>query len=140
MGLKEGQAKMSKSDPNSAIFMEDTREDVIRKIKKGYCPEKIVEENPILDYCKYIIFPALGEMTIKREEKNGGTVCYKTYEKLEEDYIKGDLHPNDLKPSVSASINDLLQPVRDHFNNDPYAKKLLETIKGWQKEIDVKKE
>jgi hypothetical protein len=29
--------------------------------------------------------------------------------------------------------------VRDHFANDPYAKKLLETIKGWQKEIDAKK-
>lgn len=131
---------MSKSDPNSAIFMEDTREDVIRKIKKGYCPEKIVEENPILDYCKYILFPALGELTVKREEKNGGTVSYKTYVKLEEDYIKADLHPNDLKPTVSAAINDLLQPVRDHFSNDPYAKKLLETIKGWQKEIDAKKE
>lgn len=35
MGLKQGQAKMSKSDPDSAIFMEDTVEDVNRKIKKG---------------------------------------------------------------------------------------------------------
>lgn len=40
MGLKEGQAKMSKSDPDSAIFMEDTVEDVNRKIKKAFCPEK----------------------------------------------------------------------------------------------------
>ena len=37
MGLKQGQVKMSKSDPNSAIFMEDTREDVVRKIKKSFC-------------------------------------------------------------------------------------------------------
>ena len=43
---------MSKSDPDSAIFMEDTIEDVNRKIKKSFCPEKIVEGNPILDYCK----------------------------------------------------------------------------------------
>ena len=28
MGLKEGQEKMSKSDPDSAIFMEDTAADV----------------------------------------------------------------------------------------------------------------
>jgi hypothetical protein len=28
MGLKEGQEKMSKSDPESAIFMEDTAADV----------------------------------------------------------------------------------------------------------------
>ena len=37
-GLKEGQEKMSKSDPDSAIFMEDTVEDVKRKLKKAYCP------------------------------------------------------------------------------------------------------
>ena len=34
MGLKEGQEKMSKSDPDSAIFMEDTEADVKRKIKQ----------------------------------------------------------------------------------------------------------
>ncbi|CAM9693071.1 unnamed protein product, partial [Ectocarpus sp. 13 AM-2016] len=33
-GLKEGQAKMSKSDPDSAIFMEDTAADVKRKVRK----------------------------------------------------------------------------------------------------------
>jgi tyrosyl-tRNA synthetase len=32
MGLKEGQEKMSKSDPDSAIFMEDAAEDVKRKV------------------------------------------------------------------------------------------------------------
>jgi tyrosyl-tRNA synthetase len=37
-GLKQGQAKMSKSDPDSAIFMEDSREDVARKINNAYCP------------------------------------------------------------------------------------------------------
>jgi tyrosyl-tRNA synthetase len=63
-GLKEGQAKMSKSDPDSAIFMEDTLEDVNRKIKKSFCPEKIVASNPILDYCKNIIFPSFQTYTI----------------------------------------------------------------------------
>ncbi len=32
---------MSKSDPNSAIFMEDAREDVDRKIKKAFCPPQV---------------------------------------------------------------------------------------------------
>src|SRR5690606_13885830 len=42
LGLKQGQAKMSKSDPDSAIFMEDTYEDIQRKIRKAYCPPKEV--------------------------------------------------------------------------------------------------
>merc|ERR1712083_889558 len=83
MGLKEGQTKMSKSDPNSAIFMEDTRESVIAKVKKAYCAPQVVEENPILDYCKHIIIPALGALKINRKEEHGGAKTYTTYEELE---------------------------------------------------------
>lgn len=64
MGLKEGQEKMSKSDPDSAIFMEDTSEDLKRKIKKAYCPPQIAEKNPILDYVKHIILGYYGKFEI----------------------------------------------------------------------------
>ena len=40
-GLLEGPEKMSKSDPNSAIFMEDSEGDVNVKIKKAYCPPQV---------------------------------------------------------------------------------------------------
>jgi tyrosyl-tRNA synthetase len=131
-GLKEGQTKMSKSDPDSAIFMEDKEDDVRRKIKKAFCPERIVEGNPILDYAKNIIFERFGTFTIKRDSKNGGDRLYETYKDLEADFVAGGLHPVDLKVNVADAINQLLQPVRDHFEKDPYAKKLLETIKMWQ--------
>merc|ERR1719215_976828 len=39
-GLAAGQAKMSKSNPDSAVFMEDTPADVERKIRMAYCPAK----------------------------------------------------------------------------------------------------
>lgn len=39
-GLKAGQAKMSKSDPDSAIFMEDTKADIERKLSQAYCPKE----------------------------------------------------------------------------------------------------
>ena len=48
--------KMSKSNPDSAIFMLDTKADIKRKINKAWCPQKQVTENPVLEYCKYIIF------------------------------------------------------------------------------------
>ncbi len=38
----QGQEKMSKSDPNSAIFMEDTEQEVKTKIKKAFCPPQQV--------------------------------------------------------------------------------------------------
>ncbi len=63
---------MSKSNADSAIFMEDTVEEVKKKIKKAFCPERIIEANPILDYCKNIIFGARNELTVIRSEENGG--------------------------------------------------------------------
>jgi tyrosyl-tRNA synthetase len=71
-GLIEGQEKMSKSNPDSAIFMEDTVEDVNRKIKKAFCPPGVIELNPILDYCKNIIFGAADSITVIRNAQNGG--------------------------------------------------------------------
>ena len=66
-GLIEGQQKMSKSNPDSAIFMEDSVKDVEKKIKKAFCPEKIVQGNPILDYCENIIFGLRDSLSIMRK-------------------------------------------------------------------------
>lgn len=71
-GLIEGQQKMSKSNPDSAIFMQDSAKDVQKKIKKAFCPEKIVENNPILDYCKNILFKCRDSITVTREKEHGG--------------------------------------------------------------------
>ena len=42
------------------------------KIKKAYCPPKIVEGNPCLEYIKYIIFPWFNEFRVERSAENGG--------------------------------------------------------------------
>ena len=39
-GLKKDQLKMSKADLMSAIFMEDSEEDVNIKIKGAFCPDR----------------------------------------------------------------------------------------------------
>jgi len=44
------------------------------------------------------------------------------------------LHPNDLKPAVAKAINELIEPVRRHFETNPQAKALLKTIEGYKKE------
>jgi tyrosyl-tRNA synthetase len=48
--LKKVQSKMSKSDPDNALFMEGTKTDVIRKTNKACCPESQVQGNPCIDY------------------------------------------------------------------------------------------
>lgn len=124
--------KMSKSKPDSAIFMDDSEEDIKRKMKKAYCPEGIIVENPILEYCKYIIFEKFDEFKIERPEKFGGNLTYTNYNDLERDFSEKKLHPMDLKNAVGRYINELLKPVREHFEKDQHAKALLEKVKSYE--------
>ncbi|MDP4011045.1 MAG: tyrosine--tRNA ligase [Candidatus Roizmanbacteria bacterium] len=124
--------KMSKSNPDSAIFMTDTKDDIRRKIGKAWAPEGVIEENPILEYCKYIIFESFDELRISRPDKFGGTATYKSYHELEQDYASKALHPMDLKSAVIEILNELLTPVRKHFEENEEAKKLLEQVKTYQ--------
>jgi len=113
------ESKMSKSKPDSMISIHDTSDDVKNKIRKAYCPEKQIIGNPILEICKYIIFPELKEekFIIERPEKYGGNLEFKTYEELENEYIKG-LHPLDLKNSTIRYINNILDPIRIYFEKN----------------------
>ncbi|CAH8264652.1 unnamed protein product [Arabidopsis lyrata] len=131
-GLQQGQEKMSKSDPLSAIFMEDEEAEVNVKIKKAYCPPKIVQGNPCLEYIKYIILPWFDEFTVERNEEYGGNKTYKSFEEIAAEYESGELHPGDLKKGLMNALNKILQPVRDHFKTDARAKNLLKQIKAYR--------
>ncbi len=126
--------KMSKSNPDSAIFMTDSSADIARKINKAYCPEKQVTENPVLEYANYLIFndPAFkGPLRIERPEKFGGNAEYATFAALATDYASGKLHPADLKKSVAAEIDARVKPVRDHFEKNAKARGLLEQVQSF---------
>jgi len=73
-------------------------------------------------------------VTIKTDDGEENKL-YTSYAEIEKDFMSGYLHPSDLKKAVATAINKILQPVRDHFTNDPYARNLLETIKRWQEEL-----
>ena len=120
--------KMSKSNPDSAIFMLDSPEDIKRKINKAYCPPNDINENPVLEYCKYIIFELIDVFQVKRPEKYGGDVSYNTFDELEKDYKEGRLNPPDLKPTVSKYLIQLLKPIQKTIKEDPQTKKLHEYV------------
>ncbi|MEF8847951.1 MAG: tyrosine--tRNA ligase [Candidatus Thermoplasmatota archaeon] len=112
--------KMSKSKPDSMISLHDKPEEVNRKIKKAYCPKKEVRGNPILEICKYIIFPDLKEKSflIERPERFGGNLEFNAYNELEKEYQK-ELHPLDLKKATSKYLNEILEPVHNFFERKP---------------------
>lgn len=124
-------AKMSKSKPDSAVFIHDSPEEIKRKVMGAFAPEGEVEYNPILDWTKYLIFYDLASqgptLQIQRDPKYGGDLTYSSYEDLEKDYAEKKLHPQDLKTAVAEWLIKKLEPARIYFE-DPKRKEALEEI------------
>ena len=124
--------KMSKSTPDSAIFMNDSEEEIQRKIKRAYCPIGVVEENPILEYCKYIIFEKFKTLKVERPKKFGGNLEFNSYEELKTAFSQKKLHPMDLKQGVAGYLNKLIDPVRKKLDKNKTAQRLAEEIKTFK--------
>ncbi len=121
--------KMSKSKPESSIFIHDKPEDIRRKLKKAYCPPRQEKFNPVLEINKYILFTREGfQLIVERPEKYGGTVVYDSYERLLDDYMNGRLHPADLKKATAEALIELLNPIRERLLSDKEAMALLEEM------------
>ncbi|MDE1763104.1 MAG: tyrosine--tRNA ligase [Thaumarchaeota archaeon] len=106
-------SKMSKSKSSSGIFIHDTDEEIGLKFKKAWCPEGIVEKNPVLEIFRYVIFHQFSEIVIERPEKFGGNVRYTGYKQLEKDFAEKKLHPSDLKTAAGKYVSDIIRPIRE---------------------------
>ncbi|MGY5151270.1 MAG: tyrosine--tRNA ligase [Candidatus Nitrosopumilus sp. bin_6a] len=118
--------KMSKSDPNSGIFVHNTDDEIRKKISKAWCEEANIENNPLLEISKTVIFHEFDEIKVERPEKFGGNVSYTNYKQLEKDFVEKKLHPGDLKQTVGNYLVKIISPIREKLNlND----ELSEAIK-----------
>ncbi|OYT57339.1 MAG: tyrosine--tRNA ligase [Desulfurococcales archaeon ex4484_217_2] len=119
-------AKMSKSKPYSAIFIHDSPDEIRSKIRKAYCPPKVVENNPVVEIAKYILFVKENfVLHIERPPKYGGPLDIYSYDELEKLYKEGKLHPLDLKNAVAEALIKYLEPVRKYFEINKEAHELL---------------
>lgn len=123
-------SKMSKSKPKTCIFVHDTKEEIAAKIRSAFCPAKVVVNNPVLDYCKHLIFRKFKSMKVERSPKFGGPIEFHSYADLEKAFREGKLHPEDLKNSVADYIDTMVKPIREHFEKNKRARELFETIKA----------
>jgi len=122
-------AKMSKSKPETCVYIYDSSQEIKQKIGRAFCPEKTIEFNPIMDICKYIIFRERKTFLIERPAKFGGTVEFESYQELSKAYRSGQLHPQDLKNAVAEELATILESVRRYFEKNKEAKECLDSVK-----------
>ncbi len=112
-------AKMSKSKPENNILIHDEPEVIGKKIQRAFCPPKVVDGNPILEYYRILVFENREPITLKRDPKYGGDAEVPNYEQLERLYASGKIHPQDLKSNMSRILSQKLEPVREYFKRNP---------------------
>jgi len=123
-------AKMSKSRPESAIFIFDSPEEINEKIRKAFAPPKEIEYNPVLDIVKYIVFRERDQLVVSRSSKFGGDVTYGSYEEVERAYSAGQLHPADLKVAVADFLIERLRPAREYFSRNKEARETVKFLRN----------
>lgn len=121
-------AKMSKSVPDSAIFIHESEEEIKRKIGKANCAPKVVEGNPIVQYAEMLVLRDKA-LKIERPAKFGGDLEIANSAQLRSEYSEGKLHPMDLKNAVARELSSMLRPAREYFGKHYEYLKEMEKIR-----------
>ncbi|MFB6145461.1 MAG: tyrosine--tRNA ligase [Candidatus Nanohaloarchaea archaeon] len=119
-GLTGG--KMSASKASSKIGIHDSEQEVLDKVNEAYCPQGELDDNGVMEYARYLVFPILEakdeSFVVERPEKYGGNIEYSNYQELEEQFLNEDLHPQDLKKAVGKYIYEALQPIQNRLEGE----------------------
>lgn len=118
VSLKGPGVKMSASIPESRVLVHDSEEIIKKNINNAYCPLGIVQDNPILQLTKFIVFGVKSKFKIERDKKFGGDVAFNDYESLEKEFVNKKIHPSDLKNALSKELIDIFKKVRNYFEKN----------------------
>jgi tyrosyl-tRNA synthetase len=120
--------KMSKSKPETAIFIHDPEEEIREKIRSAFCPPGEAEFNPVLELSRLIIFRDRREGFEVVNRKTGERRMFESYPQLEEAYRRREVHPLDLKEAVADELARILEPARRVFL-EGHGRTLLEELR-----------
>jgi len=107
--------KMSSSEGN-LISLEDDEAGVEKKLRKAFCPERDVTDNPVLQLMEFHVFPRVEKVRVERPAKFGGVLEYSSFDSLKADYAEGKIHPADLKDTTARYLNEIIEPARAKLN------------------------
>jgi len=116
--------KMSKSDPNGALLLHDTLEQVQKKMRKAYLdPED--EHSPVYELAEHVVFPEFGHIQVTPNPKFGEPSTWNDLESFKSAVMNGTLHPFDAKMGVAAGVAAGLSAIAEHFEKHPEAYKTM---------------
>lgn len=116
--------KMSKSDPNSGIFISDSDEAIESKIKKSWCELGKVYDSPLTNIVESIILPKLKVIKIETRSEKLVFDNYDTFQRSMEK--REEIHPADLKDAIAASLIEIISPLREKLRLDDEIENIIQ--------------
>jgi len=107
------------ADVDANIMLTDSEMDVNRKFKKAFCEPTNANFCPPISWAA-VLLSFQKQLLVARKPSNGGDKMYMEVNSLREDFISGALHPGDLKPAVSKSLNEFLRPARERLKSSEF--------------------
>lgn len=110
--------KMSKSDPNGALLLHDTPEQIRKKMRKAYIsPDD--PQSPVYELAEHILLPEFGEIVVTPNPKFGQPSTWTDLEAFRAAVMDGTLHPLDAKFGVGDGLARGLEALAAHFEAHP---------------------
>jgi len=116
--------KMSKSDPNSGIFINDSDEIITKKINKSWCELGKLYDSPLVDIVESILFPKLKEIEIEVRDEHLRLV-FENFQEFQDELYKEKIHPADFKDAVAGSLIEIISPLREKLQLDDELENLI---------------
>jgi tyrosyl-tRNA synthetase len=115
--------KMSSSDINTKIDLNDSSKQIKKKIGRAFCPEKSIDTG-LFQFFEKVIYKILCNrnetILFERPEEYGGNLQCKNIGEVKEQILLGNIHPVDLKNFMSNFLVNLLEPIRLLSNNKDF--------------------
>ena len=122
--INDKPTKMSKSDPNSGIFINDSDEKITKKINKAWCELGKLYDSPLVDIVESIIFPKLKKIQIEIRDENH-MLTFESFQELLDELHQEKIHPADFKGAVADSLIKIISPLREKLQLDEELENLI---------------
>jgi tyrosyl-tRNA synthetase len=110
--------KMSKSEPNAALILHDTPEQIRKKMRKAYLDPND-ENSPVYELVEHVVLPEFGVVEVRPDPKFGTPSDWTNLSDFKQAVMSGELHPLDAKFAVADGLAKGLENVADYFAKHP---------------------
>lgn len=111
--------ELSQSTSKTRICIHESQSSIAKKIKKTYAPIQQVSDNPLIELCKYSVWPWIKEKPVSINLRPEGQAIISSFDELCDLYEKDIIGPQELKQFVTYHLWNRISTYQSYYQNKP---------------------